>query len=117
VAALEVDTRLEQGVGVIALRGELDIAGAATLDAELDRVSRSPGLHALVVDLSRVEFMDSTGLRAVVVAGRRAGEAGVRFGLVRGGEPVQRVFDLTRMTERMTWVSSPAELTDGGEGA
>jgi anti-anti-sigma factor len=117
VAALELDTRTEHGVGVIALRGDLDIAGAATLDAELDRVARTPGLGALVIDLSRVEFMDSSGLRTVVVAGQRAAEARLRFGLVRGGQPVQRVFDLTRMTERMTWVSSPAELTDGGEGA
>jgi hypothetical protein len=30
---------------------------------------------------------------------------------------VHRVFDITRMTERLTWVSSPAELIDGGEGA
>jgi anti-anti-sigma factor len=108
---------MEGDVCVVGLRGELDLAGAPALEAELARVMRGSGLRAIVLDLSGLEFMDSSGLRAVVVADQRAAAARVRFALVRGGEPVHRVFDITRMTERLTWVSSPAELIDGGEGA
>jgi anti-anti-sigma factor len=108
---------MEGDVCVVALRGELDLAGAPALESELARVIRGSGPQAIVLDLSGLDFMDSSGLRAVVVADQRAAAARVRFALVRGGEPVHRVFDITRMTERLTWVSSPAELIDGGEGA
>ena len=93
------------------------MTGAPVLDAELSRARREPGVRAIVVDLSALDFIDSSGLRSVVLADRRASEQGLRFALVAGGEPVHRVFEITRMSERLTWVRSPAELTDDGEPA
>jgi anti-sigma B factor antagonist len=114
---LELDSRREGVVAVLCARGELDMASAPELDAALVRLAAEDGLEAVVLDLSGLDFMDSSGLRTVVVAARRAAEQGVRFALVRGGEPVHRVFDITRMTERLTWVTSAEELLDGGKGA
>jgi anti-anti-sigma factor len=54
--------------------------------------------------------MDSSGLRSVVAADRAVQEQGRRFALVRGGDPVHRVFEITRMAERLTWVASPEDL-------
>ena len=52
---------------VLALEGELDLAGAATLERELAQHDEGP----VVVDLRGLSFMDSSGLRALVVAERR----------------------------------------------
>jgi anti-sigma B factor antagonist/stage II sporulation protein AA (anti-sigma F factor antagonist) len=117
VTELVVDSFREGPVAVLAARGELDMAGSMTLDAAVERLAGESGVEAILLDLSAVSFMDSSGLRAVMVADRLAAGEGLRFALVRGGEPVHRVFDITRMTERLKWVTSAAELRDGGEGA
>ena len=71
----------EAGVKVIAVAGELDIATAPALCARLDatRAGRSP---RLLVDLSAVEFCDSTGLRALLGAATEIRAHGGRFALV-----------------------------------
>ena len=112
---IEVDTRTEDGVAVIVPRGELDVAGTPALEDALADVIEEPGVAGVVVDLSGLEFMDSSGLRAVVLADRRLRDEGLRFALVRGGEPVHRVFELTRMTDRLTWVQSPGDLLSDAE--
>lgn len=107
---IEVDITTEDGVAVVTPRGELDVAGTPALEDALAEAADDAGLHGVVVDLSQLEFMDSSGLRAVVLADQRLGAQGLRFALVRGGEPVHRVFELTRMTQRLTWVDAPTDL-------
>ena len=63
----------------------------------------------MILDLRGLEFMDSSGLRLVVVADMRAREAGRRFALIRGDETVHRVFEITRMSERLDFVEDPEE--------
>ena len=87
--------------------GELDLPGAAVLEDELARVEAEPDLGTIVLDLRGLEFMDSSGLRLVVTADLRLREAGRRLVLVRGDENVQRVFEITRMAERLTFVDDP----------
>jgi anti-sigma B factor antagonist len=118
MSRIDVNTRVEGQLAVVTPRGELDVAGTPLLEEALADVTAEAGVIAVVVDLSQLEFMDSSGLRAVVLADRRLRDDGVRFALVPGGEPVQRVFELTRMTERLTWVDEPAEaLPDAEERA
>jgi anti-sigma B factor antagonist len=95
---------------VIALSGELDLAGAAALEQELARLEGEPPT-AIVLDLRDVSFMDSSGLRLIAVASRRAEERGARLALVPGGEQVMRVFEITRMRERLDFVDAPEEVT------
>jgi anti-sigma B factor antagonist len=110
VANLEFETTRRNGTfAVVAPTGDLDLSGAALLEIELERLEQEPGLEVLVLDLRGLEFMDSSGLRLVVLTDRRAREAGRRFALVRGGETVQRVFEITRMNERLEFVSEPGE--------
>jgi anti-sigma B factor antagonist len=118
MSGIEVDTRTEGGVAVVTPRGELDVAAAPAFEAALTQASDQDGILGIVVDLSCLDFMDSSGLRAVVLADRRVRERGLRFALVRGGEPVHRVFELTRMTGRLPWVKTPGDLlADTGERA
>jgi anti-anti-sigma factor len=110
VPTLQFETTRNGTVAVIAATGELDLSGAQVLDSELERLQADPGLGTVVLDLRGLEFMDSSGLRLVVLADMRAREAGRRFVLVRGPETVHRVFEITRMSERLDFVSDPAEV-------
>ena len=70
------------------------------------------GAELIIVDLRGLEFMDSTGLHRLVAAQQRMLQAGRRFGLVRGGEQVQRLFDLTGLAELLTMADTPDELLE-----
>jgi anti-sigma B factor antagonist len=110
MANLDFETTRNGTVAVIAPTGELDLSGAAVLEDELERLASDPELSTVVLDLRQLEFMDSSGLRLVVLADMRAREAGRRFVLVKGAETVHRVFEITRMSERLEFVADPAEL-------
>ena len=110
MANLELETTRSGQVAVVAPTGELDLSGAAVLQAELDRLADEGELGGVVLDLRGLEFMDSSGLRLVVLADMQAREAGRRFALVRGDETVHRVFEITRMNDRLDFVDDPEEL-------
>jgi anti-anti-sigma factor len=107
MAQLELDTEETEGQVRLALRGELDIASASILEEALVRVEQDAP-PVLVIDLRQLEFMDSTGLRTVVSADQRARDAGRRLTVVRGPEPVDRIFAVTRLDERLELVDDPA---------
>jgi anti-sigma B factor antagonist len=109
MARLTLETSLAGRTAVIVLAGELDLAGAADLERELAGVDA----RAVVVDLRGLGFMDSSGLRALTVAAQRAQRAGCRFALVPGAAQVMRVFDVTRMRERLEFVGDPGEVIAG----
>jgi anti-sigma B factor antagonist len=115
VPNLDFDTSRGGSVAVIVPRGELDLSGAAVLEGEIDRLLGDPQVGTLVLDLRGLDFMDSSGLRLVVVTDMRARAAGRRFALVRGGETVHRVFEITRMSDRLDFVADPAEVTERAE--
>jgi anti-anti-sigma factor len=100
---LEVTTQDSGGHVTVSLKGELDLSSVGKVEEELERVeAEEPAL--LVLDLSRLSFLDSTGLRAVVTADERARSKGRRLVIVRGPDPVQRVFAITRLEERLEMV-------------
>jgi anti-anti-sigma factor len=55
--------------------------------------------------------MDSSGLRTIAVAAQGAQEHRRRFALVPGKAQVMRVFEITRMGERLDFVDDPAEVS------
>ena len=89
-------TRVEgrDGVAVMALSGELDVATAPILRENLARVEDS-GALTIMLDLRELTFIDSTGLMEFVEAKSRARENGHRL-LMSGATPAaQRLFELT----------------------
>jgi anti-sigma B factor antagonist len=91
----------------VSLRGEFDISTAPRVEETLRRVETDEPA-TVVIDLSGLDFMDSTGLRTLVNADQRARQAGRRLALVRGSEMVQRVLRLTRLDERFEILEDPA---------
>lgn len=105
----EVERRDGGQAVVIEVSGELDLASSPGLEQELERHVNS-GTELLIVDLRRLEFMDSTGLSVLVRAHQQAVEAGRRFAVVRGPQQVQRLLSLTGVADRLTLVDSPDEI-------
>ena len=88
---------------VLVIEGEIDIATAPLLD---DRLSAPEVASArtVIVDLDRVTFMDSTGLR-VLVSHALAETNGMRLQLTRGSPQVQRLFAVSGMLDHLPFVT------------
>ena len=106
---LDVTTEDRNGLVHLALVGELDLSTVAKVQEELRRIEAgSPA--TLVVDLSKLSFLDSTGLRCIVTADERARQEGRRIVIVRGPDAVQRVFAITRLDDRLEMVDDAASI-------
>jgi anti-sigma B factor antagonist len=110
VEILEVKTEKRDGLVHVALVGELDLSTVAKVQEELRKVEASSP-PTMVVDLSKLTFLDSTGLRCIVTADERARGEGRRVVIVRGPDPVHRVFTITRLEERLEMVDDAATVT------
>jgi anti-sigma B factor antagonist len=84
------------GVPVVAAPEEIDITNAEALRSAL--LTAAAGGHgALVVDMTRTQFCDSSGLHALIAVHKHAGAAGCEVLLVIPSVAVLRVFALTGM--------------------
>jgi anti-sigma B factor antagonist len=88
---------------LVSLRGELDLECAPTLEAELNRLLSSP-LQRVTVDLSALEFIDSTGLRCLIKASRDSKAAGSKLRFLRPAGQVQQVLQLTKLDQALPFV-------------
>ena len=79
--------------GAIVVSGDVDIAGGPILQAALLQRGRD---DRLVIDLGGVSFMDSSGLRNLLVASRRARQRGADLVLRNVGPVVWRLLEITR---------------------
>jgi anti-anti-sigma factor len=113
VQILEIETEVADGLARVALKGELDLSTVNKVDEELESLEAG-GAKLIVLDMSSLTFLDSTGLRCLVTADQRARDAGRRLVLVRGPDAVQRVFTITRLEERLEMVDDPASVTPEG---
>jgi anti-sigma B factor antagonist len=101
-----VECRRLDDMTVLELSGEFDLAAESLLVRELDAVLPAP---TLVFDLSRVTFMDSTGLRLLLEADARIREGGDRC-LVVLGPGVHRVIEEGLLASRLDVVE---QVPDG----
>jgi len=100
MTALQITTR-EQADGTrIELAGELDIATAPQLEQALEPLL-AQATEDLVLDMRGVTFLDSSGLRVVLVASRTATGAGRRLIVDAGDGQVLRVIRLARVEDRL----------------
>jgi anti-sigma B factor antagonist len=109
VTSLSLETREHEGAVRIAVSGELDLSSALTFDEEVRRAEeRMP--ETLVLDLRKLRFMDSTGLRLIMSAHARAKTRGRRLAIVLGSDPVKRIFRLAGVNRRLDIVEHPSAV-------
>src|SRR3954451_24704239 len=110
VVRFSFQTEERGALALVVLAGELDLLAGAQLEPELERLVDEPGVEVVTLDLRALEFLDSSGLRIVIRAAQALARDGRRLVLVRGTQDVQRLFEITRMTERLEFVDAPEHV-------
>jgi anti-anti-sigma factor len=93
----------------LSISGEIDLATVDQLEKDL-KLCHESGSGNLVVDLTGADFMDSSGLRSLVMADRSYRDAGRRFALVVENGPISRLIELSGVEATIEVVSSVEEL-------
>jgi anti-anti-sigma factor len=91
---LDVLTAEGEGAVTLTLRGELDLASVPALEERLAAIERGEPKR-IVIDLSGLSFIDSSGLRVLLLADGRADEGGHELLFSQPTEPVHRVLEMT----------------------
>ena len=98
LGSLSVRSRRHGDAHVVELIGELDLDGAPEVEEEL-LAAEATDATSIVVDLGGLQFIDSTGIRLIVMAAERNEDG--RLTLRRGTKQVQRVFEITDLVDRL----------------
>jgi anti-sigma B factor antagonist len=110
---IEVATAGDPALRVFSLRGSLDIATSPSLRAALVEAADN-GHHQIIVDLSHLEFLDSTGLGALIGAHKRAGESAGAVRLVAQEGQILRLLRITGLLEVFAvYPTLDAAISDG----
>ena len=91
----------------VEVSGELDLSSALTFEEALRRIEGQTKAPLIVLDLSGLKFMDSTGLRLILSAHARAVNHGRKLAIVQGGEAIKRIFRITGVFSRLNFVEGP----------
>lgn len=103
---LRVETHNGGGDVVLSVQGDVDLATAPELEVALERALEGAA-RRLVVDLRGVSFLDSTGLAVLLRQDQRARDAARHLVVVKGPPQVQKPFEITGMSGRLTMVDEP----------
>jgi len=95
------------GVGVVTLRGQLDIDTAPDLSAGLDQLLRQP-VPRIVVHLGELTFCDSIGLSALAMASNQCARAGGFLRLSAPSPFLMRVLSMVELTPTLPVYASVA---------
>jgi anti-anti-sigma factor len=106
--ALEIDSELEADTARLTPAGELDIATAPQLEQEV-RSLLARGVRRVVIDLSRLTFIDSSALRLFIVLNERSAEDGWTLGLIRPTGQVRTVFEITGAEENLPFIDGAGQ--------
>ena len=111
---LDIEAVDRSGHTTLYLRGELDIASVPSLEAAVARVP-AESTSALTLDLSRLLFIDSTGLAAIVLTGKICERSSYEFALIPGPSAVQRLFELTGLIDVLPFLEADLPSKDPEE--
>ena len=100
-----LDVIRDDATVLLAPVGELDLAAREEIEPAIDEIRRS-GVARLILDLRRVSFMDSTGLRLALELRAAAAEDGFALELIPGPPDVQRIFEVTGTLDVLPFVTT-----------
>lgn len=97
---------------ILAVSGELDLAGAEVVLAYVDQALLHRPL-VIAVDLRDLAFMDARGVQALVRAGERCQAGGRRFTVIRGGRHIDTLLEACGLSGYFDMVAELDQLPDG----
>jgi anti-sigma B factor antagonist len=113
-AKLQIRVQNANGPAVVRLAGEIDLSNASRLQ---DQLSVLVEHGHVVVDLSDVTFIDSTGLSAFIVGHRRATAAGTGMHLAGATGTVRRLLELTQLDRHLNHHDALDAALQAAEGS
>jgi anti-sigma B factor antagonist len=108
--ALTIEVRRERDHVIMAVAGEIDIATVAQLRERLFELA--DGGQSVIVDLSQVSFVDSTGLGALVGAAKRAAANGGGLYVVGARPQIRQLFRVTGLDKQVLMVRTLDEALE-----
>jgi anti-anti-sigma factor len=105
-------SRAENKVVLIEVEGEIDAHTARKLDKTLNDLL-AQGHSRLLLDLSRMGFISSAGLRAIMFAQREAGSRGGQVRVCGLNAQARRVFEMARLDEYLRLNDTRQEAMEG----
>ncbi len=106
---LRIELRKESDRVIVALAGELDMANAPLLQSHVEGPELE-GTPTVVLDLQKLEFLDSTGLRIILAARELCWRRGQEFAVTKGSQQVQRLLSVTGVGEHLRTLNAPGDL-------
>jgi anti-sigma B factor antagonist len=103
----EIHSEMRGEAARLTVTGELDIATVPRLEEAVATVL-AEGARSVVVDLSRLAFVDSSGLRMFITFNDRAAAEGWSLGLIRPPDPSYSVFQITGAEENLPFIEDPS---------
>jgi anti-anti-sigma factor len=98
VLNFDLETETSGTSALVTIRGDLDLQVIDQVTEALTRIE-SDGPELLVIDLSKISFMDSSGMGVVAAAHIRAKESSRRFAIVMPPAGVRQAFERTKFSE------------------
>jgi anti-sigma B factor antagonist len=105
---MEIARTETNGIVVVALQGRLDTNTSVTLEEELLQLAGERS-HRIVVDLSELDFISSSGLRVLLTAGKKSKSVSGRLVLCTLTDHVKQVFDVAGFTMLFSMYPSQEE--------
>jgi anti-anti-sigma factor len=109
-ATISISTSSTDRATVVVVGGEVDLATAPQLDGSIDLDTTTP---IIVLDLSAVTFMDSTGLRSIIQAHDAAAQKGKQLRVVPG-DKAAGLLQMTGLTARLHVFATREEALQDG---
>jgi anti-sigma B factor antagonist len=113
---LSLELRRIGDASVVSARGDIDLSTVEKAGAAIDAAREEQrGGGGLFLDLRKVGFMDTSGLRLVIAERRRADAEGYRFAVFPGPPKVQRLFEIAGLAGDELLFADPATVLGVGE--
>ncbi len=96
-----IDVTVRGDTTTAAVAGDFDMQATFTVEPALEDALERPGLSTLEVDLSRLRFIDSTGIGVLLRVESEARQRDIALRIVPAPPEVQRVFEVTGLSDAL----------------
>lgn len=109
---MDITTRTQQGVTVVAVRGKLDSLTSPAAQQAIDAVLAGGG-RKIVVDFTALDYISSAGLRVLLGAAKRLSGAGSALRLFGLNDSVREVFQISGFSTILSVYPTEADALAG----
>lgn len=108
---MSVSSQREGGLLTVAVSGEVDLSTGPELENAIMEAVRADGVTGVLIDLSAVEFLDSSGIALLLRGRREADERSVGYRVSDAHGITRQVLEITGVWEHLVGDPGPAQPT------